>query len=78
MKFLAVLTIFLASSLISQELKIKAEQFNADEKTGISIFKGNVNIIKSNDELNATKVTIYTDVKHQPTKYIAEGDVLLI
>jgi len=75
MKFLAVLTIFLASSLISQELKIKADQFNADEKTGISIFKGNVNIIKSNDELNATKVTIHTDVKHQPTKYIAEGDV---
>lgn len=75
MKFLTILTIFLASTLIAQELKIKANQFNADEKTGVSIFKGDVNIIKGNDELNAMKVTIYTDKKHQPTKYIAEGDV---
>ena len=75
MKYLTILTLFLASSLISQELKIKAEQFNADEKTGISIFKGDVNILKGNDELNATKVTVYTDIKHKPTKYIAEGDV---
>lgn len=75
MKFLTIMTIFLASSLISQELKIKANQFDADEKTGISIFQGEVNIIKGNDELNASKVTVHTDVKHQPTKYIAEGDV---
>ena len=75
MRFLIILTIFLASALISQELKIKANQFNADEKTGISVFTGEVNIIKGNDELNATKVTVYTDKKHQPTKYIAEGDV---
>jgi lipopolysaccharide export system protein LptA len=75
MKFLTIMTIFLASTLISQELKIKADQFDADEKTGISVFRGKVNIIKGNDELNATKVTVYTDVKHQPTKYIAEGDV---
>lgn len=75
MKFLTILTIFLTTVLISQELKIRANQFNADEKTGISIFKGDVNIIKGNDELNATKVTVYTDKKHQPTKYIAEGNV---
>ncbi|MDA3908372.1 MAG: lipopolysaccharide transport periplasmic protein LptA [Sulfurimonas sp.] len=75
MKFLTIMTIFLASALISQELKIKANQFNADEKTGISIFKGEVNIVKGNDELNATKVTVYTDTQHQPTKYIAEGNV---
>ena len=75
MKFLTIMTIFLASTLISQELKIKANQFDADEKTGISVFQGKVNIIKGNDELNATKVTVYTDAKHQPTKYIAEGDV---
>ncbi|WP_373002218.1 lipopolysaccharide transport periplasmic protein LptA [Sulfurimonas sp.] len=75
MKLLAIMTIFLASALISQELKIKANQFDADEKTGVSVFQGKVNIIKGNDELNATKVTVYTDIKHQPTKYIAEGDV---
>ena len=75
MKFLTILTIFLASALISQELKIKANQFNADEKTGVSVFKGQVSIVKDNDELNATKVTVYTNEKHQPTKYLAEGNV---
>jgi lipopolysaccharide export system protein LptA len=76
MKFLTtIVTLFLASSLISQELKIKANQFDADEKTGVSIFTGEVNAIKGNDELNASKVTVYTDIKHQPTKYVAEGDV---
>jgi lipopolysaccharide export system protein LptA len=43
MKFLTIMTIFLASALISQELKIKANQFNADEKTGISILKVTMN-----------------------------------
>jgi lipopolysaccharide export system protein LptA len=75
MKLLTIITIFLASTLISQELRIKANQFDADEKTGVSVFQGKVNIIKGNDELNATKVTVYADAKHQPTKYIAEGDV---
>ncbi|MCK9491749.1 MAG: lipopolysaccharide transport periplasmic protein LptA [Sulfurimonas sp.] len=75
MKILMVLSLFLASSLISQELKIKADQFNGDEKSGISIFTGNVNIIRKNDELNATKVTVHTDSAHQPQKYIAVGNV---
>jgi lipopolysaccharide export system protein LptA len=75
MKLLTILTIFLTSSLISQELKIKANEFSADEKTGISIFKGDVNILKGSDELNATVVTVYTDTEHKPTKYIAEGSV---
>jgi lipopolysaccharide export system protein LptA len=75
MKIFIVLAIFLVSVLISQELKVKANKFNADEKAGISIFEGDVNIIKGNDELNASKVTIYTNDKHQPTKYIASGKV---
>ena len=73
MKFLLFLTLFLASALISQELKIKADSFNGDEKSGVSIFEGNVNVIKENDELNASMVTVYTDAKHQPTKFIALG-----
>jgi len=75
MKFLTIMTVFLATALMSQELKIKAEQFDGDDKTGVSVFQGKVNIIKANDELNASKVTVYTDVAHQPTKYIAEGNV---
>lgn len=73
MKYILLLTLFLTSLLISEELKIKANSFKADENTGISIFSGDVNIIKHNDELNASKVTIYVDKKNQPIKFIAEG-----
>ena len=75
MKYLLFSTLILVSVLTAQELKIKASQFDADEKKGISIFKGNVNVIKNKDELNATKVTVYTNKKHEPTKLKAKGDV---
>ena len=67
------LTIFLITTLFSQELKVKANLFNADQKRGISTFEGNVNIVRANDELNASKVTIYTDSNQKPIKFVAEG-----
>ncbi|MCD6432812.1 MAG: lipopolysaccharide transport periplasmic protein LptA [Sulfurimonas sp.] len=75
MKIFIILTLFLTSILISQELKVKANQFSADEKAGISIFEGDVNIIKGSDELNASKVTIFTNAEQEPVKYIAQGSV---
>ncbi len=75
MKFIIILIFFL-SLLQSIELKIKANEFYADEKSGVSVFSGSVSIKKGTDELNATKVTVYTDVKHQPTKFIAVGSVI--
>lgn len=74
MKQIVILTIFLVASLFSEELKIKAQLFNADQKSGISVFEGNVNIIKGSDELNASKVTVYTDSNQKPIKFVAEGD----
>jgi len=74
-KLILILMIFLISVINAQELKVKANKFNADEKAGVSIFEGDVNMIKGYDELNATKVTIYTNKKHQPIKYIAKGNV---
>ena len=71
-KIISILLI--TSSLFSQEMKIKSQKFNSDEKAGISIFEGDVNIIKGVDELNASKVTIYTDKDHKPTRFIAVGD----
>ncbi|MDK9693061.1 MAG: lipopolysaccharide transport periplasmic protein LptA [Sulfurimonas sp.] len=68
------LTIFLTASLFAQELQVKAKLFNADQKAGISTFEGNVNVIKGSDELNASKVTIYTNSKQEPTKFMAEGN----
>ncbi|MGE4418826.1 MAG: lipopolysaccharide transport periplasmic protein LptA [Sulfurimonas sp.] len=74
MKKTIFLTIFLTATLFSQELKIKANLFNADQKTGISVFEGEVNIVRGKDELNASKVTIHTNEEQEPTKFIAEGN----
>ena len=75
MKIFIILIFFLITTLFCEELKVKANKFSVDEKAGISIFSGDVSIVKGVDELNASKLTIYTDKKHQPTKYIALGNV---
>lgn len=73
MKYLLASCLVLITSLYSQELKIKANSFHADEKKGISIFEGKVHILRDKDELNADKVVVYTNDKNEPVKYIAEG-----
>jgi len=75
MKIFIILIFFLITILFSEELQVKANKFSADEKAGISIFNGDVSIVKGDDELNASKLTIYTNKEHQPIKYIAVGDV---
>lgn len=71
--------IFLASLFISfahaDELKVISDSFKGDQQKGVSVFTGNVKVTKGSDELNASKVTIYTDKENKPTKYFAEGDV---
>lgn len=71
--------LFLLSSLLTllsaQELKVKANSFTSDQNTGVSVFSGNVNIIKANDELNASKVTIYVNKEKKPIKFVAVGNV---
>ena len=74
MKYIILFTLFILS-LNAQELKIKANSFSADEKTGVTFFEGDVKIVKHLDELNASKVVIYTDANHKPTKFEANGDV---
>lgn len=70
-----LLLIFITISLYSNELKIKANSFVADQKKGISTFSGNVNILREKDEINASKITVFTNADNEPTKYIAKGDV---
>lgn len=74
MKQILILLI-VSLSIFANELKIKANSFEADQKKGLSIFSGDVNIVKENDEINASKITVYTDSQNKPTKYIAKGDV---
>jgi lipopolysaccharide export system protein LptA len=59
----------------AEELKVISDNFKADQQKGLSVFTGNVKLTKGNDELNASKVTIYTDKDRKPFKYLAEGNV---
>jgi lipopolysaccharide export system protein LptA len=72
------LVLLLSASLYSEELKIKANSFTSDQNTGVSVFSGNVNIKKTNDELNASKVVIFLDTKRKPKKFVATGHVSFI
>ncbi len=78
MKYIILFTFLLTSLLNAEDLKIKANSFKADENTGISVFSGDVNIIKKNDELNASEVTIYVNKENEPTKFVAVGDVSFV
>jgi len=70
--FLLILTTI---TLSANELQIKANSFDADQQKGISTFSGNVNIVKDQDEINASKIIVYTNSENKPTKYVASGDV---
>lgn len=74
-KILTLLTFFWTLSLHAEELKVVSDNFKADQPKGVAVFTGNVKITKGNDELNASKVTIYTDNNNKPIQYIAEGSV---
>jgi len=81
MKFLAGLLV--CSTLLlaqTQQLVIDAQNFEANDKKGISTFSGNVKIQMGKDKLNAQKVDIYFVTKKEssgktPSKYIATGNV---
>ena len=67
--------LFCMAALVADELKIEANLFTADQKSGLSIFEGDVHIQKGSDELNASKVTVYVNEQKEPTKFHAQGDV---
>ncbi|MDA7816779.1 lipopolysaccharide transport periplasmic protein LptA [Sulfurimonas sp.] len=74
MKKILIIALVTVVSLCAQELKVKSKTFSTDQNTGVSVFEGLVNVRKGTDELNASKVTIYTDSEQQPTKFVADGD----
>ena len=75
MKKILTIISLCAVPLLAQQVKILADSFVGNEKKGITTFKGNVKITKGNDELNATRVSVYTDADRNPQKYEAEGNV---
>ena len=79
MKKYLIGTLFCSTLLFAQSetLIIDAQDFQADDKKGISIFTGNVKIKMGEDKLNAEKVDVYftTDKNNAkvPLKYEATG-----
>ncbi len=61
--------------LYSEELTVSADLFESDEKKGLTLFTGNVSILKGKDTLSANSVEIYTDSQRRPVKFIANGNV---
>ena len=66
---------FLALLSTAEELKVVSDNFKGDQQKGVSVFTGHVKITKGFDEMNASKITIYTDKSNKPSKDLAEGDV---
>ena len=75
MKIIIFISLLFVLGLYGEELKVLSENFKSDQSKGVSIFTGNVVVTKGLDEMNASKVTIYTDSNRKPTKMVAEGDV---
>ncbi|QOP45667.1 lipopolysaccharide transport periplasmic protein LptA [Sulfurimonas paralvinellae] len=74
----SIILLLLSSFILlldAQELKVKSNSFTSDQNSGISVFSGDVNILKGQDELNASKVTIYVNKEKKPTKFVADGNV---
>jgi len=78
MKFKLLALLLFAHFADASELQIKANSFSASEDKGLSIFKGKVNIKKENDEINASKVIVYTNKQNDPTKFVASGKVSFV
>ena len=74
MKFLMILMIWAIGLVHAAQVEVTADKFFADEKKQVSIFEGNVVVIKEGDKLVANKVTIEFDAKKQPLRYIATGN----
>ena len=75
MKIVLLLIISIATTLYADALKISADSVEGNELEGISYLRGNVRMSRAEDELNASKIIIYTNRKREPMKYRAEGNV---
>jgi len=75
MPILALLFLLITALQAGEQVKVKAESFEADEKRNVSIFKGDVHLEKSDDSLKADVVTIYFDKDKHPLRYVATGNV---
>ncbi len=70
-----IFLIFATLLSAKDEIEISAKNFVANEKDGISIFSGDVVILRGQDKLSSQELKIYFDKDKKPTKYEAIGEV---
>lgn len=66
--------------MFAEKLIIDAKKFEAYDEKGLSVFTGNVKMVKEKDELESDRLEIYlskkvADKKREALKYIAFGNV---
>ncbi len=79
MRFFLIVSMFF-SFLFSEKLIIDAKKFEAYDEKGLSVFTGDVKMVKASDELESDRLDIYLsekkpNTKREPLKYIATGNV---
>ncbi|NPA10855.1 MAG: lipopolysaccharide transport periplasmic protein LptA [Epsilonproteobacteria bacterium] len=69
-----LLLVLICGLLFAQEIKVKSNELFYDSKKGISIFKGDVDIKRDNEEIKAKEMVLYFKDK-KPVKFKATGNV---
>ncbi len=75
MKYLFYLLVFVSLGFSSTQMSIVADNFSADEVKHISVFSGNVKIVKKDDKISSNKVIVKFDKKNKPLSYTASNGV---
>jgi len=77
MKKIIFLLVF-AFLAFAQELKVTSGYFHYDMQKKISLFKGDVKVVKGKDKIFADEMTVYFNDKKKPVKFIAQGNVRFV
>ena len=77
MKKLILFFVFLVF-LNGENLKITSKIFHYNTAKKMSIFKGDVNATKGNDNILSNELIVYFNKQKKPTKFVAKGDVKFI
>jgi len=74
-RLLIFFMLFFTSNLLADYVDMKADHFYANDINNKAFFEGNARIKQNNNEINASKVTVYFNDQKKARKYEAEGDV---
>jgi len=75
-KIIVFLIFFLI--LNAEEMKITSKYFHFDTNKKMSIFKGNVNVLKGKDSIHSNELIVFFNKQKKPTKFVASGNVKFV